>query len=259
MTFLAILLFVLDAAVPTPAAPAPIGFVLGIHGQTDLAVTLSGPEGELAAGPFKGSISINGSAAELPIAGTVTHAGGRFVLPFVVRYADVPADWADRFQPDGFTYRLRSAGSPGREWTGTRRWKDVEVDGSRDTMNEFVALDDVALTDVSLLSSEASARASVRNPFAFPLKIAQMTYTLFADGHEVGAGSTQGLILHPAQKNVLTLPIDVDHAALLSAAGGAVVSGGDVAVKLTGRLVVRLKGGDVAIPIALSGNLSDRS
>ena len=131
------------------------------------------------------------------------------------------------------------------------------MDGSRDTMNEFVALDDVALTDVSLLSSEASARASVRNPFAFPLKIAQMTYTLFADGHEVGSGSTQGL--HPAQKNVLTLPIDVDHAALLAAAGGAVVSGGDVAVKLTGRLVVRLKGGDVAIPIALSGNLSDKS
>jgi len=258
MTFLAVLLFVLQAAVPT-AASAPLGFVLGVHGQTDLAVTLSGPEADLAAGPFKGSIAINGSAAELPVAGTVTHAGGRFVLPVVVHYADVPADWADRFQPDGFTYRLRSSGSTVKEWTGTRRWKDVEVDGSRDTMNEFVALDDVALTDVSLLSSEANARASVRNPFAFPLKIAQMTYTLFADGHEVGSGSTQGLILHPAQKNVLTLPIDVDHAALLSAAGGAVVSGGDVAVKLTGRLVVRLKGGDVAIPIAMSGNLSDRS
>jgi LEA14-like dessication related protein len=195
----------------------------------------------------------------MPVAGAVTHAAGRFLLAFVVRYADVPADWADRFQADGFTYRLRSAGGAAREWTGTRRWKDVEVDGGRDTMAEFVALDDVALTDVSLLSSEASARASVRNPFAFPLKIAQMTYTLLAEGREVGSGSTQGLILHPAQKNVLALPIDVDHAALLSAAGGAVVSGGDVAVKLTGRLVVRLKGGDVAIPISLSGNLSDRS
>lgn len=257
MTSLALLLFVLRMAVPTP--PAPLGFTLAVHGQTELRVTLSGPAVELAPGPFKGSIAINGSASELPVAGTVAHAGGQFVVAVVVRYADVPADWADRFQADGFTYRLRSAGSPAREWTGTRRWKDVEVDGSRDTMAEFVALDDVALTDVSLLSSEASARLSVRNPFAFPLKIAQMTYTLFADGSEVGSGSTQGLILHPAQKNVLALPIDVDHAALLSAAGGAVVSGGDVAVKLTGRLVVRLKGGDVAIPISLSGNLSDRS
>lgn len=258
MTFLAVLLFALEAAVPT-ATSSPIGFSLGVHGQTDLSVTLSGPEAELASGPFKGSIAINGSASEMPIAGTVTHAGGRFALSFVVRYTDVPADWADRFQADGFAYRLRSAGSPAREWTGTRRWKDVEVDGGRDTMAEFVALDDVALTDVSLLSSEASARASVRNPFAFPLKIAQTTYTLFAEGREVGSGGTQGLILHPGQKNVLALPIDVDHAALLSAAGGAVVSGGDVAVKLIGRLVVRLKGGDVAIPISLSGNLSDRS
>ena len=258
MTSLAILLFIFRAAVPT-APSAPIGFVLSVHGQTDLSVTLSGAETELAPGPFKGSIAINGSASEMPVAGTVTHTGGHFVLPVVVRYADVPADWADRFQPDGFTYRLRSAGSPAREWTGTRRWKDVEVDGGRDTMSEFLVLEDVALTDVSLLSSEASARLSVRNPFAFPLKIAQMSYTLFADGREVGDGRTQGLILHPTQKNALALPIDVDHAALLSAAGGAVVSGGDVAVKLTGRLVVRLKGGDVAIPISLSGNLSDRS
>jgi LEA14-like dessication related protein len=86
-----------------------------------------------------------------------------------------------------------------------------------------------------------------------------MDYTLFADGREVGTGRTQGLILHPSQKNVLALPIDVDHGELLSAAGGALVSGGDVAVKLTGRLVVRLKGGDLSVPIALSGNLSDAS
>ena len=256
MTSLALLLFVLRMAVPTP--PAPLGFTLAVHGQTELRVTLSGPAVELAPGPFKGSIAINGSASELPVAGTVAHAGGQFVVAVVVRYADVPADWADRFRR-GRVHVPPALGRQPGEWTGTRRWKDVEVDGSRDTMAEFVALDDVALTDVSLLSSEASARLSVRNPFAFPLKIAQMTYTLFADGSEVGSGGRRGLILHPAQKNVLALPIDVDHAALLSAAGGAVVSGGDVAVKLTGRLVVRLKGGDVAIPISLSGNLSDAS
>jgi len=51
----------------------------------------------------------------------------------------------------------------------------------------------------------------------------------------------------------------VDHGELLSAAGGALVSGDDVAVRLTGRLVVRLKGGDLSVPLALSGNLSDAS
>ena len=258
MTSLAVLLFVLRAASPSPAAP--LGFTLAVHGQTELRVTLSGPAAELAPGPFKGSIAINGSASEMPVAGTVAHSGGQFVLPFVVRYADVPADWADRFRAEGFTYRLRAAGgSAPREWTGTRSWKDVEVEGGRDTLAEFLVLDDVVLTNVSLLSSEARAQLSVRNPFSFALKIARMDYVLFADGREVGTGRTQGLILHPSQKNVLALPIDVDHGELLSAAGGALVSGGDVAVKLTGRLVVRLKGGDLSVPLALSGNLSDAS
>ena len=258
MTSLAVLLFVLRAASRSPAAP--LGFTLAVHGQTELRVTLSGPAAELAPGPFKGSIAINGSASEMPVAGTVAHSGGQFVLPFVVRYADVPADWADRFRAEGFTYRLRApGGSAPREWTGTRSWKDVEVEGGRDTLAEFLVLDDVALTNVSLLSSEARAQLSVRNPFSFALKIARMDYVLFADGREVGAGRTQGLILHPSQKNVLALPIDVDHGELLSAAGGALVSGGDVAVKLTGRLVLRLKGGDLSVPLALSGNLSDAS
>ena len=175
-----------------------------------------------------------------------------------VRFADVPADWADRFRPDGFSYRLRQTGGAPREWTGSRTWKDVVLEGSRDVSSQFGALDGVSLTDVSLLSSEAQARVSVLNPFAFPLKIASTEYVLYAEGHEVGNGQTQGMILHPGQKNVLALPIDVDHGALLSAAGGAVLSGGSVAVKLDGRLVLRLKGGDVAVPISLSGHLAGR-
>lgn len=240
------------------AAPAsPLGFALAVENETALKVVLSGPAAELEPGPFKGTIAINGSAAELPLSGTVVRDGDRWRLPAVVAYTDVPADWADRFQPDGFTYRLRAAS--GREWAGTRSWKDVELAGDRDAMASYVALDDVTLTQMSLLSSEARAQVTVRNPFAFPLKIASTEYVLYANGREVGSGQTQGMILHPRQKNVLALPIDVDHADLLAAAGGALVSGGDVAVRLKGRLVVRLKGGDVIVPLALSGNLSDAS
>lgn len=261
MTVAAIALVLFALRLAGPAAPAaPVGFTLGVEGQTNLRVTLSGPAADLAPGPFRGSIALNGSASEMLVAGTVAHAGGRWMLPVSMRFADVPADWADRFRPDGFTYRLRSAGAGApREWTGTRSWKDVELEGSREALAEFLVLDDVSLTDVSLLSSEATAQLTVRNPFAFSLKIAATEYVLFADGREIGSGRAQGMILHASQKNLLRLPIDVDHGALLGAAGGALVSGGDVPVQLKGRLVVRLKGGDVALPIALSGNLSDAS
>jgi LEA14-like dessication related protein len=254
MAVLTLLALVLRLADPAPASP--VAFTLALESETTLRVTLSGA-GDLAAGPFQGSIALNGSTAELPLTGTVVRESGKWRLPVTVRYADVPADWADRFQPDGFTYRLRAAS--GKEWTGSARWKDVELEGSRDAAEQFFKLDDVALTNVSLLSSEARAQLTVRNPFSFPLKIASTEYTLFADGREVGSGRTQGMILHQAQKNTLALPIDVDHSELLSAAGGALVSGGDVAVRLQGKLVVRLKGGDVAVPLALSGHLSEGS
>ena len=257
MTVAALALFCLVLRLAEPAPPPGLGFALGVEGPTTLRVTFSGPASELPPGPFRGSVTINGSPAEMAVAGTVVHAGPQWRLPVVVRYADVPADWADRFRSEGFTYRLRAVS--GREWTGTRSWKDVELEGSREALSEFLVLDDVSLTHVSLLSSEARAQLTVRNPFAFPLKIASTEYVLFADGREVGSGQTQGMILHPSQKNVLSLPIDVDHAELLAAAGGAVVSGGEVAVRLQGKLVVRLKGGDVAVPLSLSGNLSDAS
>lgn len=242
------------------AAGASLGFSLHVEGQSELRVTLSGPGGELSPGPFRGTIAINGSPSDMPVAGTVRHAEGQWQLPVVVRYAEVPSDWADRFRAGGFAYRLRSAGGGApREWTGTRSWKEVEVDGGKETLADFLSLDDVRLTHLSLLWSEARAELSVRNPFGFPLKIAQTEYTLVANGREVGAGSTRGMILHASQKNALSLPIEVDHGELLSAAGRALLSGGDVAVRLTGRLVIRLKGGDVVVPLALSGNLTDAS
>ena len=75
----------------------------------------------------------------------------------------------------------------------------------------------------------------------------------------MGEGATHGMILHPSQRNVLSLPIEIDHAGLLTAAGRALLGGGEVAVKLHGRLVIRLKGGDLTVPLNLSGHLTDAS
>lgn len=255
------LVLLLRLASSTPPTASPLSFTLRIEGEKTLRATLSGPEADLPAGEFRGSVSLNGSAAQLPLSGTVAHADGRWKLPLTVRYADVPADWAERFHTDTFTYRLRGnvGGAPPREWTGTRPWKDIEVESDKESGAEFLKLEDVRLTEFSLLSSEAAAQIAVRNPFAFPLKIAETQYTLFVEGHEVGEGATRGMILHGGQNNTLTLPIEIDHASLLSAAGKALVGGGEVRVQLHGKLVVRLTGGDLTVPLELSGHLSGGS
>jgi LEA14-like dessication related protein len=64
------------------------------------------------------------------------------------------------------------------------------------------------------------------------------------------------MILRPGQETTLRLPIDLDHGQLLAAAGSALSSGGDVEGRLRGALVVRLAGGDIPVPLELSGRLS---
>lgn len=254
MAALAVFLFALQAAA------ANLAFEVRVEGIQKTLVTLSGPAGELPAGPFRGTISLNGSAAELPVSGTVAHVGGQWRLPVAVRYTDVPADWADRFRPDTFTYRLRgSTGGPPREWAGTRAWSDVEVDGEEQAQEQFLSLQDVRLTSLSFTSSEAVAEISVANPLAFDLKIAETAYALSANGRGVGEGATRGMILRAGHRTVLTLPIEIDHGELITAAGKALLSGGEVEVKLKGRLVIRLKGGDLVVPLDLSGQLTDAS
>lgn len=237
-----------------------LGFSVGVEADNRVRVTISGPAAELAPGAFRGAIALNGSSAELPISGTVTHAGVRFELPVTTRYADVPADWADRFSARTFTYKLAgSTGGAPRTWNGSADWKDVEIEGDRDVLSHFMALEDVRLTNLSLLSSEAQARLAIRNPFSFDLKIAETEYTLSVEGRVIGEGGTRGMIVHAAQRNLLDLPIELDHGELLSAAGQALLAGGDVEVRLQGRLVVRLKGGDLVVPLNLSGRLTDAS
>ena len=255
MAAVVVLLLTLQAA-----APPPLTFSVRVENEKQAIVTISGPAAELPPGPFRGAIALNGSAIELPVSGALSHAGGRWRLPITVRFADVPADWADRFRPDGFSYRLKgSVGTASKEWNGRSAWKEVETDGSREVLSEFLVLDGVRLTQMSLLSSEAVAELAVRNPFSFDLKIAETAYTLSADDRVVGEGATRGLLLHSGQKNTLTLPIEIDHGELLSAAGKALMAGGHVDVRLTGRLVVRLKGGDLVVPLNLSGHLTDAS
>ncbi|MGH9368419.1 MAG: LEA type 2 family protein [Thermoanaerobaculia bacterium] len=240
------------------SAAAPIGLsVRPEAGDTFTAVVTGEAPGE-ASGPFSGTLALNGSAAELPVRGEAGRAGRRLNLPLTVRYADVPADWAERFRPSDFDYRLRGtvAGRERVEWAGSMRWAEVSVEVEKESVERFVRLGSLELTRLSLLASEARATVFVRNPFSFPLRVASARYELFANGRAVGSGETRGLLLHPGRENTLGFPIEVEHGPLLSAAGSALASGGQIDGRLLGQLTVRLPGGDIAAPLDLSGRLS---
>jgi hypothetical protein len=51
------------------------------------------------------------------------------------------------------------------------------------------------------------------------LKLANASFSLFANGREVGSGTIGEMVLRPGQETTLKLPIDLDHGQLLAAAG----------------------------------------
>ena len=248
-----LLLLVFALAGPIPAAheihvqPWPDGFTAVFFGPSP------GKGGE-----FAGSLSLNGSSSEVPVAGTALQSGERVAITFKMKYRDVPDDWANRFRIDDFDYRLHGkvAGSD-IDWSGRKRWDEVETDKSQSTTSaDFIKLGSIELTEFSLLQSAAKAVVRVTNPLSFSLKLASTSYRLLANGREVGSGSTKGMVLHASQETILELPIEVDHAELLSAAGSAIRSGGDVESRLKGTLVIRLPGGDISVPLDLAGKFS---
>jgi LEA14-like dessication related protein len=219
--------------------------------------TLSGSGGEAASGELRGRLALNGSAVEVPVSGSLRRTGPQWRLPLTLRYADVPADWVERYHPASFQYLLRGhAAGAEIHWSGTQRWDAVEVEGDRQAVSRFVSLRSIELTNVSFLESEGRALVAVRNPFAFPLKVASTRYQLSANERQVGEGATRGMLLRPEQVNTLTLPVEIDHGELLAAAGRAILSGGKVQARLLGTLTIRLPRGDVAVPLDLSGDMS---
>src|SRR5262245_12637366 len=127
LRFAAPLLAVLAAAA---GAPGSLRFSVHVAGMTEGRLTITGPEAELAEGPFRGTVSVNGSPAEFPISGTVVHADGKFRLPVTVRFKELPEAWTEGFNTQTFTYRVRGkseSGGAARDWTGTQAFQDVEV------------------------------------------------------------------------------------------------------------------------------------
>lgn len=249
MTFLLLpLLAVLARPVEIDVRPGP---------AETFSATLVGPARGARGGPFSGRLSVNGSPVEVSVSSRAEASGDRLRLPVTLRYADVPADWANRFHPQTFDYRLsgRTAAGGSVEWSGRARWEDVGVEGEKETLRRFLKLGSVELTDVSFTESTAQAVVTARNPFAFPLTIASTRYRLTSGARVVGTGETRGKLLRPRQESTLLLPIDVDHGQLLGAAGSGILGGGSLPARLAGTITVRLPRGDVAVPLDLSGRL----
>jgi LEA14-like dessication related protein len=239
------------------AAAAPVEITVDPRPGGSFVVSFAGPALPTSGGDFHGSVSLYGSTAEMPLVGRAETRGGLLRLSATLRYADVPADWLNRFRPDAFDYRVRAEIANGERvsWSGTERWSRVRFSGSEESLKSFVKLASLELTALSLTRSEGRAVLAITNPFSFPINLAAASYRLSVNGEEVGAGLTGGRILRPGRMVGLELPFTVQHWRFLAAAGGQWAVGADVEAELEGSLTLRLPTGDLSIPLRLPGSL----
>jgi LEA14-like dessication related protein len=251
-------------AIPFPApadisvaSDPPLTLVIDPSAGAVCSATLTGPAGRAPPGEFRGRVALYDSTATLAISGRGERRGGLLAIRATVRYADVPADWAARFRPGRFALRLTgSIGATPVTWEGRLAWEDVALSGNENVAARFVSLADIEISSFAPSQSRGVARVKAVNPFSFPLTIASSRYRIEAAGREVGQGATRGLLARAGRATVLDFPLTIDHRQLLAAAGSAFVMSGEVDARLKGEVTVRLPGGDVMIPLDLSGRLS---
>lgn len=234
----------------------PLEITLDPRPGESFRVVFTAPASKALTGPFRGGVSLNGSAVEMPLTGNAETRGGLLRLSAAVRYADVPADWLDRVRRESFEYRVRAeAAGETVSWSGTERWDRIRIAGNRDSLENFVKLTSLELTNLSLKNSEGRAVLAVTNPFSFPITLAATDYHLRVGDEEVGSGATRGRILRPRHTARVELPFTVQQWRFLAAAGGSWAVGGDIDAELVGSLTARLPSGDVSVPLDFRGTL----
>ena len=217
-------------------------------------------------GPFRGSISLNGSAAELPVSGDRDARRRALAAPGRRALRGRPGGLG-RWLPHRRRSRTACAATSGRrrprEWTGTRSRGRTSRSRRPETRRRFLSLEDVALTEMSPALERGAWRES-RDPQSVRVSAADRRDASTCSSpraSEVGERRDAG---HDppcrAEERPRRSRSRSTTRALLSAAGeGAAVRAATSRCGCKGRLVLRLKGGDVVVPLDLSGHLTDAS
>lgn len=207
---------------------------------------------------FSGGVWLDGAPAEIPLTGRVTSDGPVTTLQFRFSHAAVPESLLSHLRVGTFDYRLsglaegRAISVAGNGW-----WDRVTVaDTAKGFLSKFFHLRDVKIEKLSLSSTRAGTSVEIFNPFHFALNVAEISYRLDANGRVIGNGHFSGAILPAAGRQEISLPVDVDNGNLLTAAGAALLSGGELDGRLSGFLTLRLPEGNVRVPFSAPARIS---
>jgi hypothetical protein len=220
------------------------------------------PNGAPCGESVKGTFTLFGSAPGVPVEGPLVYIPeGGCSLRFDYPFSAIGPDLVGKSKVDALEWSLsgeRRALPPARPiaWSGRTPRETVKLTESmKMTLRRFVAIQKIGVGSLGLVTSTVNAVLDVTNPLSFDLRIAEAAYELTVDGRPVARGRKERFVLHAKRTNRLEMPIELDHAGLLAAAGRAALGTGAAGVfSGTGRL--RLPAGDLEFPFEFPVTLS---
>ena len=108
---------------------------------------------------------------------------------------------------------------------------------------------DLHLGSIGLTDSTVNADIMVQSPLAFELRVLRATCELQVHGAVVATGAKESFVVAAGRPTLISIPVTINHKALLTAAGNVLAQMGKVEGKLTGLVRVRLPAGDVDFPV----------
>ncbi|MFI5181868.1 MAG: LEA type 2 family protein [Thermoanaerobaculia bacterium] len=211
---------------------------------------------------IRGTFTLFGSAPGVPVDAPLVYIPeGGCALRFDYPFTAIGPDLVGQSKVDALEWSLtgeRRSLPPAKpiSWSGRAPRETIKLTESmKVTLRRFVDIQNVGVGSLGLTSSTVNAVLDVTNPLSFDLRIAEAAYELTVDGKPVARGRKEKFLLHAKRANRLELPIELDHAGLLAAAGKAALGKG-VSGVLSGVGRLRLPAGDLEFPFEFPVTLS---
>ena len=207
------------------------------------------------AGQFRGQLLLYEATPAINVSGSLKSVAGACEMATSVLWSGLSEQVFRNARADALQVRFRGELIDGKvarkvNWAVSARKADVLLtEPIRDTIKRFVRATDLHLGSIGLTDSTVNADIIVHSPLAFELRVLRATCELQVHGTVVATGAKESFVVAAGRPTLISIPVTINHKALLTAAGNVLAQMGKVEGKLTGLVRVRLPAGDVDFPV----------
>ena len=207
------------------------------------------------AGQFRGQLLFDEATPAINVSGTLKSVAGVCEMATSVPWSGLSEQMFRNARADALQLRFRGELIDGKaatkvNWALSARKADVVLtEPIRDTIKRFARATDLHLGSIGLTDSTVNADINVQSPLAFELRVLRATCELQVHGAVVATGAKESFVVAAGRATLISIPVTINHKALLTAAGNVFMHMGKVEGKLTGLVRLRLPAGDVDLPV----------